>query len=226
MAALQAIRDALDTSGADQKKAQEQLDFLMDMARSKLQLYTIDLRDTLAGVATNSNDPVKIVGEPIAFQEAYNCNVSSKVNDGISKAVGAFFTGSSDGVKKGFESLISVGLETILGDTSMGESEQLQTFITMEHNAIIRVDTKVWRYNFSDKSIIGTIQNALCYVFCKSVVDHSKVSVDVLTYLISQQAGDDPTAVKAYITELRKIWATLEGNSPDGLRANFVKALA
>jgi hypothetical protein len=73
----------------------------------------------------------------------------------------------------------------------------------MEHNAI----------NFSDKSIIGTIQNAICYVFCKSVVDHTKVSIDVLTYLYSSQlAGDKEDAVQGYIAELRKIWSTLEGN--------------
>lgn len=114
-------------------------------------------------------------------------------------------------MKKGLQSLISVGLQTILGDTSMGQNEQIQTFVTMEHNAIIRVDTKVWRYNFSDHSIIGTIQNALCYVFCKSVVDHTKVSLDVLTYLISQQAGDNQQAVQAYIKELKEIWGTLQG---------------
>ncbi|HEX8529527.1 MAG TPA: hypothetical protein VF646_05870, partial [Cytophagales bacterium] len=142
-----------------------------------------------------------------------------------SNAINMFFQGSTDDVKKGFQSLISVGLQTILGDTSMGESEQVQTFITMEHNAIVRIDTKVWRYNFSDQSIIGTIENALCFVFCRSIVDHTKVSLDVLTYLVSQQAGDDPTAISAYIDNLRKVWNNLQGNSPANIRTAFAKAV-
>jgi hypothetical protein len=192
------------------------------MAKSKLQLYAMDLKDTLAGLASSNSDPVKIVGEPVNFQESYNCNVSAQANDGIGNAVSEFFGGSSDDIKQGFQSLISVGLQTILGDTSMGESEQVQTIITMEHNAIIRIDTKVWRYNFSDQGIIGTLQNALCYVFCKSVVDHTKISLDTLTYLISQQAGDNQDSVKAYIKALREIWAALENNDPQDVRAKYI----
>ena len=224
MSALSAVRDALDPSNADQKRQQEQLDFLLNMAKSKMQLFTEDLKDELRG--ESGNNPVHIVGDPIGFQEAYSCNVSSSPNDGIMAAVNSFFGGSTDDVKKGFQSLIGVGLQAILGDSSMGENEQLQTFITMENNAVIRVDIKAWRYNFSDKGIIGNVQNALCYVFCKSVVDHTKVSIDVLTYLITQQAGPNADQVAAYIDALKKIWAKLSGVTPADVRSKFVTAAA
>jgi hypothetical protein len=224
MSAIQAVRDALDTSNADQKKQQEQLDFLLSMAQSKMQLYTMDLTTELRG--EGGTNPIHIVGDPIGFEEAYSCNVSSTANDGIMAAVNSFFGGSSDDVKKGFQTLISVGLQAILGNSSMGESEQIQTFVTMEHNAVIRVDVKAWRYNFSDKGVIATIQNAFCYVFCKSVVDHSKVSIDTLTYLISQQAGDNPDVAAAYIAALKKIWDDLKPVTPATVRTRFAVAAA
>jgi hypothetical protein len=195
----------------------------MAMAQSKLELYKIQLHESLSGLES-SNDPVKIVGDPVAFQQAYNCNVASNPNDGITAAINQFFAGSSDSVKTGFKSLVSVGLQAFLGATSLGQTETVQTFITMEHNAIIRVDVKLWRYNFSDSGIIGTISNAMCYIFCKSVVDHTKVSLDTLTYLISAQTGDDLQAVQAYIAQLRAIWLALDGASPAAIQAEVATA--
>ncbi len=222
---IQKAKDALNTSDADKTKAQEQLDFLLNAAKSKLTLYTMDLKDELAGVGSSSDNPIKIVGDPIAFEESYNCNVGSDANSGITSAINTFFPGSGGDVKTGFQSLVNVGLQAILGDTTLGENEHMHTFITMEHNAIIRVDIKVWRYNFSDTSIISSVQNAFCYVFCKSVVDHTKVTLDVLTYLISEQAGDKTEDVQAYISSLEQVWNNLQSISPTNVRNAFVRSM-
>ncbi len=224
MGVLQAVRDALDTSKADQEKAQEQLDFLLDMAKSQLALFKTQLIEELSGVATG-DDPVKIVGEPVAWTERYNCNVSKDVSKGISDAVDDFFGGSSDDVKNGFKHLIQVGLKTILGSDQMGQQEQQQTFITMQNNAIVRLDTKVWRYNFKDNSIIGTIENAMCYTFCTSVVDYTKVSEAVLVYEISQMLGGDLSAVESYIEKLKEVYKVVSDKTPDVARAEFASAV-
>jgi hypothetical protein len=41
-------------------------------------------------------------------------------------------------------------------------------------------------------------------IFCTSVVDHNKLNVDELTYLLSEHAGDDD--VEAYVDKLISIW--------------------
>jgi hypothetical protein len=61
MAPIQAVKDALDTAGADAKKEKEQLDFLLGIAQRKLELYTRDLKDTFAGLDSSDSDPIKLV---------------------------------------------------------------------------------------------------------------------------------------------------------------------
>jgi hypothetical protein len=50
----------------------------------------------------------------------------------------------------------------------------------------------------------------MCYVFCKGVVDHTKLTEDEFTYLLSEHAGDVAKDVIAYINELKSIWSALK----------------
>lgn len=84
----------------------------------------------------------------------------------------------------------------------------------MEHNAIIRVDISSWRYNYTSDGIIGKVKDVYCTTFCKSVVDHTKVRLDTLVYLISEQAGDDIDKLEDYINKLKRIWKLIENESP------------
>jgi hypothetical protein len=222
MSLLQTVRNAVDTSTADGLKAQAQLDFLTNAAQARLALYEGQLKLSLTD--GGGDTPIKIVGDPIAYLQDYRCNVSSDPASGITDAVNLFFGGSGADIKQGFQALINAGLNTILGSTAMGQTEQVQTLITMEHNAIIRVDVKAWRYNFSDTGVIATLQNAFCYVFCKSVVDHTKVSIDTLVYLISEMVGDDQGKVKAFIANLKTIYADLKSVSPEAARQDYLVA--
>ncbi|HJP89035.1 MAG TPA: hypothetical protein VJ850_08380 [Candidatus Limnocylindrales bacterium] len=219
MSLLSAVRDSLDTSQADYARTKEQLDFLLAAAKGKLDFYQSELK--LDFQTDSGTSPIKIIGDPIVYMQDYRCNVGQDANAGITDAINSFFGGSSADVKAGFQSLIGVALQAILGDTSMGESEQDQTVITIEHNAIVRIDIRAWRYNFSDQSVIGTVQNAFCYVFCKSVVDHTKVTIDTLLYLISEAAGDDLTKVQTLIDALKSTYAALGSVSPQDARASF-----
>lgn len=53
----------------------------------------------------------------------------------------------------------------------------------------------------------------MCSSFCKSVVDHTKVRLDTLVYLISERAGDDFDSVKKYIDKLKSIWEFLKSQT-------------
>lgn len=198
---ISALRDALNTTDADQKRQREQLDFLLDAAKSKGEVFDNELR-------LSYSDPesqfIHIVGIPTYYDHGYLANVHEGADAGISSAVDTFFAGKDGAVKNGIHSLVSTAVNTILGNSSMGEQLDTKTFIALEHNSIVRVDVKFWRYNFSDKGVIGNTQNVFCYSFGRSVVDHTKVPIDVLVNLVSTEIGDD--AAPEYLEKLRKIY--------------------
>jgi hypothetical protein len=112
-----------------------------------------------------------------------------------------------------------------LGNASIGECEDKQFFIIPQHNAIIRIDTKCWRYNFSSKGIITESENIFCYLCCKSIVDHTALDDDEFTFYLSQAAGDDPDKVIAYTNKLKEIWKNLKSEPPKRVFARVAPTL-
>jgi hypothetical protein len=84
----------------------------------------------------------------------------------------------------------------------------------MEHNVFVRVDVYIWKYYFSQKSIQDDVQQAFCYTFCKSIIDHKKVSLDTLIYLTSSYVGDDLPKIQSYVEQMRQLYQDLEPQSP------------
>ena len=61
----------------------------------------------------------------------------------------------------------------------VGESNDHKYFVVIHNNCLIRLDVAIWRYNFSNANVIFNVDNAFCYLFCMSVVDHTKVGFRV-----------------------------------------------
>ncbi|EAX9869928.1 hypothetical protein BU787_21080, partial [Salmonella enterica] len=202
--------EMLDQSQEAQTK--EQLQFLINAAQGKLN----EQKEKLEKIFLNPSAEEKIRVIPdtqIRWYDEYRCNVKSGASDSIDKVIDAFFTGES-GLVDGFKGLVKTGLSTILGNEQAGECQQNIYVVGMEHNAIIRVDISSWRYNYTSDGIIGKVKDVYCTTFCKSVVDHTKVRLDTLVYLISEQAGDDIDKLEDYINKLKRIWKLIENESP------------
>lgn len=201
MSVISALRNGLNTSDADQRRQQEQLDFMLNAAKNKGEVFDNELR---LSYSDPESQLIKIVGVPTYYDHGYLANVHEGADAGISSAVDTFFAGKDGAVKNGIHSLVTTAVNAILGNSSMGEQLDNKTFIALEHNAIVRVDVKFWRYNFSDKGVIGNTQNVFCYSFGRSVVDHTAVPIDVLINLVSAEIGDDAAA--AYLEKMEKIY--------------------
>lgn len=200
------IKELLDQSNEDHIK--EQLQFLINAATGKLN----EQKEKLERVFLNpsSEEKIRVIPDTeIRWYDEYRCNVKEGASDSIDKVIDSFFS-SEQGLKDGFKVLVKAGLSTILGNESAGEFQENIYVVTMEHNAIVRVDISSWRYNFTSDGVIGHIKDVYCCTFCKSVVDHTKVHLDTLVYLISEQAGDDFDKLEEYINKLKKIWKLLE----------------
>jgi hypothetical protein len=195
-------------------RVQKQLDFLRDAAEAKLELFKTELRDMFSGRGASLGDAEIIGDKAIAYYEQYRVNVREGADEAIGDIIDTFFSGGRQGVTEGFKKLIKMGIQDILGNTSGGEQLSGQFFIIPYGGSILRVDVKFWRYNFDIKNIITNVENAFCFVFCESVVDHTKVSKDVLLALATKVVGEDLTKIREYIQELEDLWDSLQTKTP------------
>lgn len=211
MSALQDIVNGI--SGADEKAAQEKerLELLKNAAVAHLQLAEDAISEDLNGNAGGVHKLFIVPDTVMQFQQGYTVAANETIDAGLNTAINQFFTGDS---VAGFKTVVQSGLSVLFADTSSGEQIKTYYFIAMEHNAFIRVDMTVWKYYFTQKSIQDNVQQAFCYTFCKSIIDHKKVSEDTLIYLVSSYVGDDPTKVETYIAAMRQLYATLEPQTP------------
>jgi hypothetical protein len=199
----------------DTSKQREKYTFLLNTAQAKMAVYKAELDQMFLN--PDAVGKVQIVGKrAFAYKEQYHVGLGSK-SDVVAKigtSIGDFLKGDTSDISNGILNIASTAVDAILGNVSIGECEDKQFFVIPQHNAIIRIDTKCWRYNFSSAGIITDSENIFCYVCCKSVVDHTTLTDDEFTYLISEYVGDDPEKVEAYAQKLRDIWKALKGEDP------------
>ncbi|EPQ57907.1 hypothetical protein GLOTRDRAFT_126400 [Gloeophyllum trabeum ATCC 11539] len=216
--AIATLRQSL--SEGDQavaRNVKEQLTFLVNAANSKLDKYQSDLHQMFANV-----DAVKKTVVPgyraLRWERGYRVGVEqTSIDGGIGEVVNTFFgsgdsnSDNSNPILQGFRKLINTSLNAILGNANAGEQQEQKFFVFVHHNAIIRIDVKIWRYNFEGRGVMANSENVFCYVFCTSVVHHAELNEDELTYLVSEHAGD--SAVEAYIDRLISVWAKIQAIS-------------
>ncbi|KAG8925229.1 hypothetical protein FRC02_009820 [Tulasnella sp. 418] len=231
-AAVSAFRESiLSSEKKNKEEIKQQLDFLVKAVESKLDAYQSALEDMFQD--PNSVSSKQIPGiRAVRYERGYRVSVSKNAQEGIGEVVDAFFGAAETGMKgvvDGFKKVVGTALNAILGNDQAGQQEDQKFFVFMKNNAIIRIDIKMWRYNFSGKGVMAESENVFCYVFCLSVVDHYKLTLDELTFLFTEFAGD--AQVEAYIDHLCNIWRKItaiprDANIMGGTRIAGSKAKA
>lgn len=189
-------------SGADEaeRKTKERLDLLLLAAKAKIQAYREEINEAFLNPAMIDKKQIPGI-RAIRFIEQYHVasreSFNKQVSDHLGAAIDAFFSiGGKDvdtkkAVQSGVHSLISTALDGFIGATAAGESEQKIYVIIPENNAFVRVDIACWKYNFTQEKLIAQSDSAVAYVLCKSVVDHSKLTIDELIYLATEALSKD-----------------------------------
>jgi hypothetical protein len=182
------------TGGDDeQQRIKERLELLLLAAKAKLRGYRDEINQQFLNPA--QVDRIQIPGNrAIRFIEQYHVvakqNMGSAVNGHLDRAIDAFFSIGGDkdtkkNVQSGVKNLIATGLSGFIGTTEAGESEERIYIVVPENNAFVRVDVAVWKYHMTQSKFIDESDTAIAYIFCKSVIDHTKITLDELIYMIS-----------------------------------------
>ncbi len=211
------IKKAIDsvTGKQDADQIKERLEMLLRLSKSKIQYYRTKLEEQFLN--PGEIDRIQIPGtRAIKYIEQYHVASSSSLSKDfkghLDGAIDSFFSigdkGSKtkDSVKGGIKNLISGALDVFIGSTEAGESEEHIYFIVPENNALIRADVMLWKYHMSDKTITDNKDTAIAYILCKSVVDHTKVTLDEMIYLISMALSENE-----YRPISKTVWQKWEG---------------
>ena len=174
------LRKELDQADEEQAKMQERLNVLEKMVNFHLENAKNEM---LAGERTDQEIDT---GTVVEFSKQVNITVTSEPNPELEDAVNDFFSGNLSG---GFGKLISVGIEAVLGNASMGEHEGSNMFIQWHNNALLRLDAFYYRWNFSSTEIIKDVEGASGVIVIKRVINLVNTDPQVLTWAISRQAN-------------------------------------
>ncbi|KAJ5609427.1 hypothetical protein N7528_009994 [Penicillium herquei] len=202
-------------------KVREQLDILMKLADARLDTFESEL--TTMFLDNESTAKRSVPGKrALRFERSVRVNCSETYGDDLASTIDTYFGyGGSKGIAKpagvekdaldAFKTVVNRGMTEFLTDTSVGESYDKKFFVCIKHNAIIRVDVYIYRYNFTQGGVFteNKYNNVLGYVLCTSVVDHTALTVDEIVFLASEFAGDQPWQYEAYLWQLIHVWRWL-----------------
>ena len=89
----------------------------------------------------------------------YSIKVSSATSEEVGKAIGEVLKG--DFLSR-VTDLITVGLNAMLGNESVGETEKQDFHVVFANNSLLRIDCMFYKYEFSSKGLIDKAQNIFC----------------------------------------------------------------
>lgn len=222
MAKISKLIDDLTGKTEEEAKLREQFTFLQKMARSKAETFETQLKVMLSN--KEAMGQLEIVGDrAFEYRNSQHVNISNGCNAAIGEAVDDFFKGSS-GVKDGFQKIVKTALSGLIGDTSIGETQEKMFFVYPENYSIVRVDVMAYKYTFTSKGVLSKdVENIFVYTMAKSIVDHKKVGIDFLLHCVvdmMQKPGQENPPLEEvmdFIKELRACWKMLDDSdtSPD-----------
>lgn len=207
MGSLQKMIEGFTGREEKAEKAKENLEFLKNAASAHLAIAKGEIAEMLRGQGGGLSDLYIIPDSVTNFQEGYTVSSTETAEAGIGEAVDQFFSGDA---KDGFKTVVHSAINVLFNDTSAGEQMKKYYFVTMEHNTFVRVDVAIWKYYFSQKGLTDDVQQAFCYTFVKSIVDHTKVSKDTIINLVSSYVGDDLDKVRDYLKKMKELYEFLD----------------
>ena len=172
----------VDTSPAENEKMQERLNML-----EKVVNFHLDNAKTEMLAGERGNQEID-TGTVVEFNKQVNIAITTERNPELEDAISDFFARFFGGnLSVDFQNLVSVAVEAVLGNASMGEHEGTNIFIP--DNALLRLDAFYYRWNFSSTEIIQNVEGASGVIVIKRVINLVNTDPQVLNWEISRQAS-------------------------------------
>ena len=94
------------------------------------------------------------------------------------------------GYIKGLKGILSLALDQLLGNVSVGESEKKESHVAFANNSLLRIDCYMYKYQFQSDGLISSSKNIFGYYIQVGVLDLIKVNPQIVLYELTSSVGD------------------------------------
>ncbi|MDV5142874.1 hypothetical protein R1T08_00660 [Streptomyces sp. SBC-4] len=185
MSSIQKLLKGLE--GKEEKYAQAK--FTLGVIQRLTEARRDEFREEAMLLAAAPPGPVRIKADPYDFRYDMFMQVKTAPDDQITNIIDSIFGGSDPDFKKLAGNLLKSALNVLLGNVSTGISQKVNSFLTLDGDNIIRVDSMLWRYNFEYKGLTADAENAFFYGISLSVVKVEEMSDALLRLMVSHMVN-------------------------------------
>lgn len=211
MAKISKMIDDLTGKTEEEMRLKEQLSFLQKMASAKSETFENRLKRMLS--TPEELGELEIVGDrAFEYRNGQHVNISQQCDDAVAGAIDEYFKGGPE-VKACFQKIVKQRLSRLIGNTSLGETEEKMFFVFPESSSIVRVDVMAYKFTFSSRGVfVKDVENVFVYTMAKSTVDKKKVGFDyVMHTVVDTLRGDsdeDPSLeeIMPFVKSLQEAW--------------------
>ena len=94
------------------------------------------------------------------------------------------------GYIKGLKGILSLALDQLLRNVSVGESEKKESHVAFANNSLLRIDCYMYKYQFQSDGLISSSKNIFGYYIQVGVLDLIKVNPQIVLYELTSSVGD------------------------------------
>ena len=94
------------------------------------------------------------------------------------------------GYIKGLKGILSLALDQLLGNVSVGESEKKESHVAFANNSLLRIDCYMYKYQFQSDGLISSTKNIFGYYIQVGVLDLIKVNPQIVLHELTSSVGD------------------------------------
>jgi len=193
MAVLKNAIKSFDPAPDKKNEIEQVLNLLFELAESKTENFKKEIAQSLRTAGTEENPTVPIT-QVLRYQSdtrAYTSEDSTKILTEATTAIKGFVSGGSENIINGIGSLLSTGVNALLGSGFGIQAEREDYFVAVEGLSIIRVDVKSWIRKVEVQGISKRIESIFAFVAAKSSVNVDKISFN--------------TFLQAYMYQLERV---------------------
>ena len=168
---ISSLRKEIDQSKGEKETMQERLNIL-----EKVVNYQLDsAKNEMLNGDKNADQEID-TGTVVEFSRQVNISMTGKPSDDLEEAIKDFL---GDSTEEGFEKVVSVEADAVLGNSSMGEHEGYNMFIVWSDNVQLRLDAYYYRWNFSSNEVIQEVDGVSGSIVIKRVIDLTQTDPQV-----------------------------------------------
>jgi len=218
MAILAKAIKAIDPTPDKKSELTLALSLLVELAENKTREFREEIEQSYrtANTTENMTAPITMVLENHSFYRAYLKSDNSKIPNEVGSAIKDFLNGGTDKIVNGVSSLVTTGLDALLGQGSAEQQEMRSYYITVQARALVRYDISAWRRTVEASAITSHLESCLAIYASKASIDVKEL--DLNTFLIAYEnqlnkMNFTNEETLEYIEYAEKIYDKLSGNS-------------